>query len=191
MISKRRLFRWFVCLTFFYHSTAMSASPIERDESANLSLSVTVQEKDCSFTVALKNTSSKPVKYVDMLKPRSGSLNLPGATEILVRDRDHRILSGINGKKEGGYSWAVFQSQAYPVMLAELRPGDEVSIKSSLKLLCIGLFEKTSVRKKDAQMYEFKLRAKVFLDADCQEYISSETQWSKFPACLCQSELKP
>jgi len=79
-----------------------------------LALSITVQDKDRSFTVRLENTGNKPVKYVDMLKPRPGDLDLAGNTEILVRDKNRRILSKINGGNSDGYTWAIFQSQAYP-----------------------------------------------------------------------------
>ena len=191
MISTRQIYKCFLCLSIVCHSIAIGASRVEGDESTGLCLSIAVQEKDCTYTVTLKNNGSRPAKYVDMLRYKPGWPELLGPGEIVVRDKDHRILSKVKHRTSEGYTWAIYQSQAYPATYAELRPGEEGSIKGSLKVLCRRLCEMTSAKRQDAKTYEYKLRVAVFLDIRSKKTIESENSMVEVSCMPCRAGLKP
>jgi hypothetical protein len=142
---------------------------------------------DCTFSIKLRNASTQPVAYYDSFGAHeAGVARVPWFTRIYIKDGKGRILSGIGGDKDEGYTVLIQTSSAtrLPVAMILLKPGETVGNTFQLHDLALGLYSSTQAKKKDATGYFFKLKTTIYLDENLHTHIDAETDWFPLPRKL-------
>jgi hypothetical protein len=177
----------------------MAAAPKEAPE-RGVQVSVTIDREAGTFAVALRNSTSEFVKYVDGLNRYAEySGTVPRGALIFIQPEQNSQASIPESHISKGYTTLMYSSKAYLVPLDEsvLKPGEEVKRTFPIAKLAEGIYQIVKIDKnakgvipsgtldKDAmekyrdamKKCRFRIRIRIDLDGALTSWVEGTSDW--------------
>jgi hypothetical protein len=150
-----------------------------------LHVSVTINDKACTYAISIINSGDSPIYYVDGLNQYAITSEIPLATVLQFKSSTHLSQDTVE-RLSKGYSFAAEQSEAIslPCRLSKLRPGEKIAKEFSLKHISVGVLKGLSATRAALAASNLRIRVSVFLDASLERCIEAESAWIPCPKCV-------